>query len=179
VLETLSAADRAEVVRALRGRELRRLYRAVDGFRPVRLTDLVPPVVPALTPVRHDGKNSMPAFTWFEKRFARLPGTDPRAPGELCGANFQTLSPITGPGYFVALEDSPRGEVVLDYTKLPPEAPEGWKPIRDNQHGLAWLFYGPLRDTLRRVSEHVTVGVAARYGREISWFALCRQEPLP
>ena len=31
-------------------------------------------------------------------------------------------------------------------------------------------------DTLRRVSEHVTIGSAARKGKDMgSWFALCRE----
>jgi hypothetical protein len=31
-------------------------------------------------------------------------------------------------------------------------------------------------DTLRRVSEHVTIGSAARNGRDLgSWFILCRE----
>jgi hypothetical protein len=36
--------------------------------------------------------------------------------------------------------------------------------------------YGFMVDTLRGVSEHVTIGCAARKGKEIgSWFILCRE----
>jgi hypothetical protein len=37
--------------------------------------------------------------------------------------------------------------------------------------------YGFLVDTLRAVSEHVTIGSAARKGKDMgSWFILCREE---
>ena len=41
----------------------------------------------------------------------------------------------------------------------------------------AGFVYGSLVDTLRRVSRHVSVGSAARHGREIgSWFVLVRED---
>ena len=143
---------------------------------PVHLADLVPPQVADLTPVRHFGRNTLPAFTHFEKRFCRPRGADPRKPGELYGFNFQSLQPLTGPGYFVAHEDPGRPEVWVDYTRIPPEHPVGWPATRSNERGLARFVYGFMIDTLRRVSEHVTIGSAARRGREMgSWFILCRE----
>src|SRR4051812_35504759 len=41
LLDALSQADRIAAVRSLGGREQARLWRAVDGARPLRLTDLV------------------------------------------------------------------------------------------------------------------------------------------
>jgi hypothetical protein len=177
LLDSLAHTQRVEATRALgRGRQ-RRLYAAVEGFLPVRLADLVPPPVADLSPVRHFGRNTLPAFRTFEKRFCRPRGADSTKPGELYGFNFQALEWLTGPGYFVACEDPNRPEVWIDYTHLPPENPPGWPEIRPNDRGVSRFVYGFMMDTLRRVSEHVTIGSAARRGKDIgSWFVLCRQD---
>ena len=176
VLDGLASADRIEAVRSLGRAEQRRLYRAVEGFLPLKLADLVPPACADLETVRHFGRNTLPAFTLFEKRFCRPRGADARKPGELWGFNHQTLSFVTGPGYFIAREDASRSEVLIDYTAVPPGHPDGWPEVRRNEVGLSQFVYGHMIDTLRRVSEHVTIGSAARKGRELgSWFVLARQ----
>ena len=177
LLDGLAHAERVTAVRSLGRGEQRRLYAAADGFLPVRLDDLVPPGVGDFEPVRHHGKNTLPAFTQFEKRFCRPRGADPRKPETLYGFNFQTLEPITGPGYFVAREDPNRPEVWVDYNQVPGEHPDGWPEIRSNERGLSRFVYGFMIDTLRRVSEHVTIGSAARKGKDLgSWFILCRED---
>jgi hypothetical protein len=176
LLDGLAHAERVAAVRSLGRAEQRRLFAAVAGWLPLRLEDLVPPSVGDLVPVRHHGRNTLPAFTLFEKRFCRPRGADRRKPGELWGYNHQPLSTLTGPGYFVAREDPGRPEVLIDYTRLPAGRAEGWPAIRPNERGLARFVYGFMVDTLRRVSEHVSIGSAARRGREIgSWFVLCRE----
>ena len=175
-LDSLSGEDRVRAVRGMGGKEQRRLYDAVEGFAPVRLVELVPPSVEDLGVVRHYGKNSLPLFTEFEKRFSRAPDRNPAAPGELIGFNFQTMSPVTGPGYFVATEDEQRGEVLVDYRRLPDCHPAGWPAIKSNERGLSRFVYGFMVDTLRRVSEHVTIGSASRDGKDLgNWFVLCRE----
>ena len=175
-LDELSVEDRILAIRAIGAKEQRRLYDAVENFAPVRLVELVPSDVADLCAVRHFGKNSLPLFTEFEKRFSRAPDRDPAAPGELLGFNFQTLSPITGPGYFMATEDTRRGEVLIDYRRVPDRHPADWPAIRGNDRGLARLVYGFMVDTLRRVSEHVTIGSASRDGKDTgNWFVLCRE----
>jgi hypothetical protein len=149
----------------------------VDGFRPVCLADLVLPEVGDLVPVHHFGRNTLPLFTHFEKRFCRPRDADPKKPGELYGFNFHTLAPLAGPGYFVAREDPGRPEVWVDYNQVPPSHPEGWPEIVSNNRGLPRLVFGFMVDTLRGVSEHVTIGSAARRGRDLgSWFVLCRKD---
>ncbi len=176
LLDGLSQVERVATVRSLVRGQQRRLYEAVDGFRPVQLADLVPPAVEDFTPVRHYGKNTLPAFTHFEKRFCRPRGADHGKPEELYGFNFQSMAPLTGPGYFVAHEDPGSPEVWVDYSRVPSEHPEGWPEVRVNERGLSRLVYGYMVDTLRGVSEHVTIGSAARKGRDIgSWFVLCRE----
>jgi hypothetical protein len=175
-LDDLSGEDRIQAIRSLAAKDQRRLYEVSDGFSAVRLVDIVPSSTSDLGIVRHYGKNSLPFFTEFEKRFSRAPGISPESPNELMGFNFQTMSPITGPGYFIATEDVKRGEVVVDYRRVPDCHPEGWPEIQGNERWVARLVYGFMIDTLRRVSEHVTIGSASRDGKDLgNWFVLCRE----
>jgi hypothetical protein len=175
-LDRLAPDERVAAIRAAGRAEQRRLYGAVEGHGALRLADLVPPARRDLETVRHFGKNTLPAFTLFEKRFCRPPGEDPAAPRVLWGFNFQRLSPLTGPGYYLTHADPAHGEALVDYTQVPPQAPPGWPPVRVNERGLSRFVYGFMVDRLRRVSEHVSVGSAIRNGREIgSWFLLCRE----
>ena len=177
-LDGLSHDDRVIAIRGLRRGDQRALYNAVDGFSAVTLADIVPPDRADQQPVRHYGKNTLPAFTHFEKRFCRPRGEDAAKPAELHGFNFQTMSALTGPGYFVAVPNPERAdrEVWVDYRRVPKTHPAGWPDIKVNDRGLAQLVYGNMIDNLRRVSEHVTIGSAAKNGKDLgSWFALCRE----
>ncbi|MGH0030446.1 MAG: hypothetical protein ACQGVC_11695 [Myxococcota bacterium] len=177
LLDGMSHAERVEATHSLGRGEQRRLYAAVDRFLPLCLEDLVPAGVADFTPVRHYGRNTLPAFTHFEKRFCRPRGADPAKPDALYGFNFQTLSKVTGPGYFVAVEAEGRPEVLVDYNRVPDTHPDGWPDIKPNDIGLSRFVYGFMIDTLRRVSEHVTIGSAARKGRDLgSWFILTRED---
>ena len=171
-LDGMSESDRVAATRSLkRGLQIK-LWSLVDRFGELTLDDFVPHGTPALRAVRHYGRNTMPAFVIFEKRFYKS------AQGEVAGANFQPISPLTGPGYFVTREDANKREVLIDYHLLPKEAPRGWPRIRDNEHGLSRLVYGFMIDRMRRVSEHVTIGRANRHGVDFgSWFVLCREIP--
>ena len=176
LLDSLGHDDRVSAIRSLGRAQQRRLYAAVEGHRPVRLRDLVRPSTPSGATVRHYGRNTLPAFTHFEKRFVRPGSVDAEQPDELWGFNFQTMQPVTGPGYFVARQAPDRPEVLIDYHRIPPERPEGWPGLRSNEVGLARFVYGFMIDTLRGVSEHVSIGSAARKGRDLgSWFVLCRE----
>lgn len=177
LFDGLSSDLRLALVRRLGRGEQRALYERVDGFAPVALVDLVPPDRAPLEEVRHLGLNTLPAFRVFEKRFCRLADQDAQSPSALAGYNFQTMSPLTGPGYFVAIDDPGRGEVLVDYRRLPEHKPDAWPEIRSNERGLARFVYGYMVDTLRRVSEHVTIGSAARKGKDLgSYFALTRSD---
>lgn len=175
--DSLGHDERVAAIRGTGRGDQRRLWELVEGFAEVRLVDLVSPSVGDLETVRHHGKNTLPVFTQFEKRFCRLPGVDANHPSELAGFNFQTMSPVTGPGYFVALDSENRPEVLVDYRRLPAQHPSDWPEVRSNESGLSRFVYGFMVDTLRRVSEHVTIGSAARKGKDIgSWFLLCRED---
>ena len=175
-LDGLAHEKRVAAARSLGRNSQRALYKAVDGFLPLELADIVPASAGDFETVRHYGRNTLPAFTLFEKRFCRPKGAQPGEPPVLYGFNFQTLAMVTGPGYFVAKQDPNRPEILVDYGEVPPDHPDGWPGIRRNEVGLSRFVYGFMVDTLRRVSEHVTIGSAARKGRDMgSWFVLCRE----
>jgi hypothetical protein len=170
-LDGLALADRIEAIAALAGPGLqRRLWEAVAGAPVVTLGDLVPPDAPPLREVVFHGKNSLPAFTRFQKRFCRAPAGE-----ELWGYNHQSLAWLTGPGYFVVHEEPARG-AAIDYRRVPPRGAEGWPPVAPNDAGLSRFVYKDMVDYLRRVSRDVFVGSAHRDGRELgNYFVLCRE----
>jgi hypothetical protein len=171
LLDALDHGARVTALRSLGRRQLQALFERVDGFGELGLSDLVPAGTPDFTPVRHFGQNSLPAFTHFEKRFFRS-----HEPATVGGANFQSLSPITGPGYFVASRDPDRAELLIDYRRLPTQVPPGWPRVRGNDSGIARLVYGFMVDRLRRVSEHVSIGEATRDGKSLgAYFVLSRE----
>ena len=177
LLDALPSGLRTAGVRGLSRRGQRVLYEKVRDFAAVELRELVPPSRRDLETVRHLGRNTLPAFRIFEKRFCRLPGISAEAPDALVGFNFQALSRLTGPGFFTAYADPERPEVLVDYRRLPADRPRDWPAIRSNETGLARFVYGFMVDRLRRVSRDVTIGSAARNGRELgSYFVLSRED---
>lgn len=176
LLDRLPEDARIAAVRSLARGQQRKLWKVVDGFREVRIIDMVPSGTPDLTAVTHYGKNSLPMFRLFEKRFYRPGGQDPHKPTELGGANFQSIQLLTGPGYFVAVDSPKRPEVLVDYYRVPKVKPDDFFPIEENRSNRGGLVYGYMIDTLRRVSEHVTIGSAAKHGKDIgAYFMLCRE----
>ena len=168
---------RIQATRALGPPEQRRLYAAVKDFEVMRLVDLVPAHAGDMCEVRHFGRNTLPAFRHFEKRFFRPTGAIADQPESLYGYNHAAVRPLVGPGYFMASVSEEGNEVCIDYASLPSRVPEGWPGIRRNEVGLSRFVYGFMVDRLRRVSEHVSIGSAARRGREMgSWFVLCRED---
>lgn len=169
-LDQLSHAERLLALAGMDRAQLQLLFVVVDGFAPMTLNDLVPADARPLQAVRHIGRNSLPMFSRFEKRFYRL-----ETQAAVGGANFQSTSAFTGPGYFTASPTAERAEVVIDYNQIPSAAPEGWPALTDNRHGIGKLVYGGMIDTVRRVSSHVSIGAAHKQGHAPSaYFVLCR-----
>ncbi len=155
-------------------REQAQLYEAAAGSRAITIADIVPAAAGPLAPVHHVGRNSLLLFRHFEKRFSRPDDPEACANGELWGYNHQTMSPFTGPGYFVAY-DIDQGQVLIDYTRLPLRGAHGWPRVISNTARLSRFIYNGTQDTLRGVSKHVTIGRAARAGKVMdNWFVLCR-----
>jgi hypothetical protein len=154
------------------------LWEAVKGFRPVTLDDFVPPGVAPHVEVIHEGMNTLPAYNHFQKRFARP--TDPGLEPQLVGYNHQSLSGLTGPGYYVAHPSADAGEVDIDYTQVPRDKPDAWPPIVPSSVRLGRFVYGGLLDVMRGVSSSVSIGRARKKKVWIdAWFVLVRQEPSP
>jgi hypothetical protein len=176
-LDGLTDAARAAATVAMTPRQQARLYEAAQGFHALTLEHFVPAGVAPLTQVIHTGKNSIPLVSRFEKRFCLpAPGSD-----RLWGYNENPL-PIraaTGPGYFVCLAID-AGQVLIDYgqvpTDKPPGRPDGWPAVRPNSAGLSRFIYHRTKDTMRGVSNHLSIGRAARDGKAMdNWFVLCRR----
>ena len=174
LLDGGSHSDRMEAITSLGGPTAQgQLWAAAAGASTVTLADLVPPDAAPLREVIYHGKNSLPAFTLFQKRFCRPPkdaGAD-----QLWGYNHQTLAWLTGPGYFVV---HPEGDApaAIDYRLVPPGHPPNWPAVKPNDVGFSRFVYRDMVDYLRRVSRHVLIGRATRHGKELpNYFILCRE----
>lgn len=177
--DSLDSRTRIREVRSLGPKEQALLFDQAKGFRPLSLEDFVPASVPTLRQVIHYGRNSLPAFTIFEKRFCRpAPAGRNNKADLLWGYNEQPLRRLTGPGYFV-VRTAPEGEVIIDYCEVPPPTPStpwGWPRILPNSARLSRFIYYRTKDYMRGLSAHVSVGRATRDGRVMNnWFVLCRE----
>lgn len=155
------------------------LFEAAKGVMPLDLDFFVPPSVGPLVEVIHYGKNTLPMFSHFQKRFTKLKGED----FAIGGYNHQTMSPVTGPGYFVVrpIEESEKaeheGEVAIDYRSLPKAKVASWPEIKGNDGGLGALVYGGMIDYMRGISTHVSIGRAYKQGKAMdAWFTLVRKD---
>jgi hypothetical protein len=178
-LDSLAGARRIEQVRLLTAKEQELLWNAAEGTSPLALDHFVPSAVGPLQEVIHWGKNSLPLFSKFQKRFCRPP-SDARTP-DLWGYNEQPLKLFTGPGYFVCrattAADLDQHGVVIDYTLQPGGKADGWPAFIPNDKRLSRFIYNGTRDYMRGVSRHVSIGRASR-GKDWmpNWFVLCRAE---
>lgn len=159
-LDGLPAAARLEEVLAITGGAVGRLYAAVADAPAITPEEFLPPSTKGT--LIHEGRNSLPAFSRFQKRFLRL------GSGVIVGYNHQTMSFVTGPGYFVLEAANGEGEhgkeMFFDYTVPPPEEPAGWPAYKPNDRGLSSLVYSDMIDYVRRVARGVVVGKAYRKG---------------
>lgn len=179
-LDALDHAARKAALMALSSKQVRALYWRAASAGPLTLDHFVPPGTPPLQEVIHWGRNSLPTFNFFQKRFTRAEA----GAGRLFGYNEQSMRWATGPGYFVCRDSDPgteeRGAVVIDYFLVPDAAqpvPEGWPKVVPNSRGIQILIYHKTRDYMRRVSEHTSVGAAFRGDstKEMgAYFLLCR-----
>ncbi len=175
LLDELGPMGRLETIRGWGRDTMSALYDAVKGFHPIDLDDFVPPSVGELTEVIHHGKNSLAAFTHFQKRFCKPPASAHAGP-VLWGYNHQEMSFWTGPGYFLARAEE-GGEVHIDYRAVPSSKPESWPDILPNQARLGRFVYAGMVDVVRGISKHVSIGRAQRAGRWMdAWFVLCRED---
>lgn len=174
-LDGLDPEVRRREAEALDAKAQRRLWRLARG-RVVELDHFAPPDRGPMTSVRHYGRNTLPAFTLFEKRFCRPPEGEDQS--TLWGYNEGITRAAVGPGYFVVrlTGGDSRGESVIDYTRVPPNKPAEWPEIRFNERGISRFVYAGMLDFMRGVSKHVSIGRAYRKDRETpNCFVLCRE----
>lgn len=181
-LEALDHAGRVAAVEGTNLGELTRLWALAESAPPIDDTHFVLDQ-PALSPVVHDGWNSLPlprASRRFQKVFARPePGGAPR----IFGYNEGDSRPLIGPGYFQLVPSDPdklgRGAWVVDYFRVPDSAvPAGWPKVVPNWWGLQVFVYNGTRDYMRRVSPHVSIGKPWARAVELPFcFVLVRRDP--
>jgi len=170
-LDDMTHQQRIEVITGLGKGPQAALFEETKG-RVMTIDDVVPPGTSPLTEVIHHGKNSLPLFTLFQKRFCRSADAPET---ELWGYNHQAMAAVTGPGYFVCHQHG--DEVAIDYTRLPESKPESWPDIKPNSAGLSRLVYFNMIDYLRKISTHVSIGRAVKGGKPAdNWFLLCRED---
>jgi hypothetical protein len=157
----------------------RRLFAQAQG-RSVSLEQIVPADADPLEEVIHQGRNTLPVFQSFQKRFCRPPErhqTDD--PSRVWGYNEQTFRAVTGPGYFVAYPDESTGEICVDYRDIPEDRPDDWPEIVPNSSRLGRFVYAGTVDRLRAISDRVTIGRAFVGDDDPmnAWFVLARRDP--
>jgi len=179
-LRGLDVQARIAATRALTKDDQMKLWSACEG-RVVRATDFVPEHVPDGREVIHFGKNTLPIFSHFQKRFVRAAGPSAQ-PGHVYGYNWNTFNWTTaGPGYFIGHPDPVNPDVYgLDYYQLPPkDAVLGadWPRMRRNEVGLQRFIYRHMIDFMRKVTDGVTIGRAWRSGLVTdNFFVLVRDD---
>lgn len=157
-----------------------RLWDLAADAAPIDLEHFVPSTVPDQTEVIHHGRNTLPVFRSFQKRFSRGPN------GTAFGYNEGDTRWLIGPGYFVLIpcagnpEWEKRAPMVVDYFQVPAATqplPAGWPAVRANHVGLQVLVYYHTRDFMRRVSKHVSIGMAYKNESSLNnWFQLIRED---
>ncbi len=183
VLDGLGHPGRLDTIRGWNHAHQEQLYEAAQGFKPLTLSHFVPDDVEPMTEVIHWGKNSLPAFTHFQKRFCKPKDTE----GQLWGYNDNREGHhqfATGPGYFIVhapeRSDASEGEIDIDYRKLPPGKPDAWPAIKPNEAGISRFIYAGMVDVMRGISQHVSIGRAFKGGAFMdAYFVLCREDRKP
>ncbi len=167
-IEALTDADRVAECRAIAAAQQRRLWElastapaGVDG-------QLIPAGEDA---ARFIGRNSLRAFSHFEKRFARQDA-------DVVGRNVHPLGWLIGPGYFLVEHGANSGRLQFDYSRVPTAVPAGWPSVSDNRSSMfARAVYGDLLDQVAWVTADVLIGAAFRRGKPLgSYFVLARSD---
>lgn len=176
VLDGLGHEGRVHAAHGWSGKRMAAIFEAAKGFLPIDLDFVVPASVGPLVEVIHDGHNDLAMFSSFQKRFVKLEDED----AKVAGYNHNVGIPaLPGPGYFVVRqgEGAHEGELAIDYRSVPKHKPASWPAIAKNEGLLAGTVYGGMIDYLRRISTHVSIGIATRDEKPRGhWFALVRRD---
>lgn len=157
LLDNLTHPQRLAWVYGLDEREQLALFELAE-HETLSVSDLVGE---GQTVVIHPGRNGLPMFNRFQKRFARLGD-------EVVGYNHNDTigGPLNfiarrliGPGHFLAYDHEDH-DVWIDYRRVPSRRHPEFPPLLDNDHGIRALVFGNMVDVLRRASRNVFIGNA-------------------
>ncbi|HZQ49810.1 MAG TPA: hypothetical protein VFB69_05845 [Candidatus Dormibacteraeota bacterium] len=162
----LTPADRVAECRSIAAKHQERLWELASAAPTGVDGQLVPAGEATATFM---GRNSLRAFSHFEKRFARQ-GAD------VVGRNVHPLGWLIGPGYFLVDQGVHGGRIRFDYSRVPTEVPAGWPTPSDNKSSMfARAVYGDLLDKVLWITADVLIGAAFRRGLPLgSYFVLAR-----
>jgi hypothetical protein len=162
-LNSMTHTERVQVTRAMSGLAIERLFDTVIGH------SLDPEYFLTFDITPHAGTNNMLVARAFQKIFYRTTSG-------IAGRNAHRFDWLTGPGYFSVKKNDHAADVIFDYSDLPQQCPARWPTITDNARGVSYFVYRGLTDVMRKVSEHVSVGRAFRFGKPLpNYFVLVRQ----
>jgi hypothetical protein len=161
-LDALAAADRVAEVRQLGHREQEKLWELTKGKAPIDVATFVNATEQTII---YEGKNTLPAFSFFQKRFWK-----PKA-GEIVGYNHNGgfVTAVTGPGYFLTV-NADDGEILFDYTREATIRPPEWPELKPNTGMLAGVVYGGMKDYCRYVAKGTVIGAAFKGGKSRNQF---------
>jgi hypothetical protein len=165
-LDALTHDERVNWMRGMGKKQQVALWKLCEG-RDVRLAELHGADGEV---VIHEGQNSLPAFSTFQKRVVKR--------GDVVqGYNHQSMSWLVGPGHFLVKEaNEPLPGAHFSYLEVAKDAPADFPPIQPNDQGLSTLVFGHMVDYLRRVSPHVVIGAAWKKGKPSGdYFMLVRR----
>lgn len=178
ILDGLGHEGRVHTMGTWNKKRMAAIFEACAG-RSITLDHVVPASVGPNVEVIHDLKNNLPVFSNAQKRFCKLEGED----FPVGGYNKQFgIAAASEPGYFTVREGDGdhANELIIDYGHVPKASkPASWPAIERNDQGiLNGLVWGGMVDYLRRISQHVSIGMATKNGKPINqYFALVRQDP--
>ncbi len=176
-LDELEPTQRCSAIKSVGGKKrMAKLFELAGAGRKLTVKDMIPADRDALDPVIFHGKNSLFAFTLFQKRFCRPEvSSDEKT---LYGYNEHAFRWFTGPGYFVVREtDNELGSLAIDYTQVPSTKPESWPTVKPAK-GIGSLVYGNMFDYLRELADGVLIGRAVKKGKVTNKYFLLAREPL-
>lgn len=164
-------------MRSLGAWQLRRLWVLAErAEQPLAAEDLARGTEPTVC----KGKNHLPVFSWFEKRFAAIDGA-------VVGYNETGWQKLwVGAGHFTVVPSDRPAELIIDYRAVPGRTHPAFPPLRANDGLGGWpaplrgLVYGGLVDRLRRVSPRLLIGrsdVKSPSLQAGAYFALHLPEP--
>jgi hypothetical protein len=166
-LDALAPHDRVGQVRVMGHRDQEKLWQIAKGGAPIELASFVDSTEQT---VIYEGKNTLPAFSFFQKRFWRP------AAGDIVGYNHNgsLVSALSGPGYFLTV-GADDGEILFDYTRDVGLQPPGWPQFKPNTALPGRLVFGGMKDYCRYVAKGTVIGAAFKTGKAMNqYFMLTR-----